>query len=188
MTRTGDVGLFRTDSDADVIRDVAKRIAGEDHYEDLRDRSALWRKCLRLLGSDTENVKARLEANGLERTLATVRNWLRDPNVIGPRDKEGLEIIAWTVQEAYPEVTLMEALDKIYQAVNKVRSFHRKAGDQLAKDLPNEISPGMATNLEGVAEVELPMGEVQLARVIEVNPNPEQVDVSETNELIQDLW
>ena len=73
---------------------MAEEILGEEQYRKTRETAELWKRALRVLGDGPEAVRAELAKHGLNRSLATIGFWLRNPDLIAPQKHGDLEVIA----------------------------------------------------------------------------------------------
>ena len=93
--------VMREAGERDVIRAIAEKTYGAARYSDLRAKSDIWREALKRSHLSPEGIAERLKRIDIRRNLATIRSWLKNPDLIGPRQASDIEGIA----EAFGEDT-----------------------------------------------------------------------------------
>ena len=139
----GDFVLFRAGGDKEFIRLVAEEILGEEQYRRTRETAELWKRALRVLGDGPEAVRAELAKHGLNRSLATIGFWLRNPDLIAPQKHSDLEVIA----DAAGDTQLISKKDEAKQAIDTVRQAHRSAGRELTRLILSGLESGQLKEL-----------------------------------------
>ena len=144
---------------------------------------------IELLFYTIEDLYEKLKAAGCDKGLPTIKRWIEDEDVIAPRSKEDLRIIA-TVTE---NEVLMEMLDDVFEAAREVRNAHilagRKLSEQLKLTLANELKKyedidpfnfwnPIDMDIEGI-------GSVKILKIIDIGSEVE-VESTDTNRLIED--
>ena len=125
----GDFVLFKASGDKEFIRLIAENILGAEEYERDRAIADRWRSSLRRLGNSPAEVQQHLKAHGLNRTTATVKGWLDNPDRIGPGDLNDIEHIA----TAAKDVELLSIREEVGEAISRIRGTHISAGNQLTQ-------------------------------------------------------
>ena len=139
----GDFVLFRDSGDKEFIRQLAEEILGKEEYERVRAVAERWRSTLLRIGNSPADVQRILVAHGLNRTTATVRGWLDDPERIGPGNFHDIEFIA----KAAGDTELSSNRKEVEDAISCIRGAHVSAGNRLTKLLLGELD-GRLNNLD----------------------------------------
>ena len=120
-----------------MIKDTAEKMLIKSGYSDLIDKAESWKKALR--NYDEQNSRnqllAELKSAGVQRRDATIVKWIRDENLIGPRDLSNIDSIASMTGDSY----LQNNLDDVKNAVKKVRKSRKKAAKFLRSRLRNHL-------------------------------------------------
>lgn len=129
----GDWILFRNNSNADLVIDVANRVLGTE-YKNYRYQQNKWKKRLKSIveNNNIEKVIRILKKKGIDNAnLINIGNWL-SPNNIKPREnfKVLLDILKFD-EKSVNEI--LEASDIIYSA-------HLKAGKQITSELIKQLN------------------------------------------------
>jgi hypothetical protein len=69
--------IIRESGDKDVIREMAEGEIGESAYSALRRRASIWKRAIKQSNLRAQEIASRLAAVGVNRSLATIRGWLR---------------------------------------------------------------------------------------------------------------
>ncbi len=125
----GDFVLFRAGGDKEFVRLIAERILGEEQYAKTRDTAELWKQALGDLGDSPEVVSAELAKYGISKSLPTLGNWLRNPDLIAPQKYSDIEAIACATDHS----ELVSRKDEITLAIKTIRDAHRSAGRELSR-------------------------------------------------------
>jgi len=182
----GDIVLFR-DSDNDLIREIADVMLKQNNMLHLRSTASIWRDALlrryKALDESIRRLKRELKANGCNRHEITIRNWLLDDSMIGPRDMNDIVLIS----RATMDKELNEKLQQVLDAVSTLRSVHIQAASYLNKQLISNL-PDMMGNVSKsfsrVVTLKLDQyGTVSLASVDRVSDEYTEVSLSATYKL-----
>jgi hypothetical protein len=167
----GDFLLMPSSADTDLIRKLADRALPED----ARSRASLWRDALRLYVMERDltitELQALLASEGCQRHRQTLRGWLEDDTVIGPRSPEDLASIAKLTQHS----ALLRGLQECQDAISAIRVAHVRAGSILAGHVADQIQDLLSRGKQ-LRDVEDIIGHVVLVRVEEIDDD--LVDVS----------
>ena len=179
----GDFVLFRAGGDKEFIRLVAEEILGEEQYRKTRETAELWKRALRVLGDGPEAVRAELAKHGLNRSLATIGFWLRNPDLIAPQKHSDLEVIA----DAAGDTQLISKKDEVKQAIDTVRQAHRSAGRELTRLILSGLESGQLKELLDEQPVlqDFGYGEAWIVQVEFIESTLEMHPVGKVNRL---LW
>jgi hypothetical protein len=162
----GDRILLREAGDKDVIRLLAEDLTGRSEYSQLWEKCQRWREALKSISSNPTTLWQKLSWAGLHRDPVTIRCWLYEESVIGPRSRDDVSIIV--------EAAGLQPEDKRWQecwdAIIRLRSVHMRAGMQLTKVLQEECSDILFGDFEHEQAVELSLGLLWLVRVEEIQP------------------
>jgi hypothetical protein len=170
----------REGGEKDVIRAIAQQLCGKDRYDRLRQQASLWRIAIRSKGSDPWTVSRRLEANGIRRHTATIRSWLTDETLIGPRSTD--DVIA--ISAAFPLLGKTDAdWTACGQAISELRSLHLSAGAKLTDELVARCGRLLFEPAESETAVEFELGTVWIVEVAEIENSPRECPESIINKL-----
>ncbi|MDC1295008.1 DrmE family protein [Myxococcota bacterium] len=127
--RSGDVVVMVRGSNHDALRHAADLVlpAGA------RETATLWRDALqRFLGAGhtPRDLRSRLEREGCRRTPQTIRNWINNDRIIGPKD--ALDGTIEAIQRATGDEELGQRLQGCSEAIHLVRSTHFTVAHKLA--------------------------------------------------------
>jgi hypothetical protein len=135
----GDLCVFRTGSDSDLVKSLARDSMGVDLYEETRSVAGRWQYALDAFvvnnHLNVSDLQAHLKSAGLDRTVTTIRNWLYSPTAIGPQNEGDLVDIL----EAIGATSLTSKAAEIWSAISSIRSSHRSAGTNVSKMLRDEL-------------------------------------------------
>ena len=186
----GDFIVVR-ESDRDIVRelaDISLRNSGKSH---LRELASKWREALKieLLFCTTDEFCEKMVDAGCKKGIPTIKRWIEDDDVIAPRSKDDLKILAEITQNE----TLMELLDAIHDAAREVRNAHVFAGRKLSAQLKATLADELRNhgdidpfNLWDPIDMEIEgIGNVKVLKIIDVGTEL-QVEASDTNRLIEE--
>src|SRR5262249_31902491 len=123
--RPGHRIIMREAGERDVIPAIAERTRGLSSYATLRHRSDLWLRVRTSSRFSDEDIAGRLERIGVKRNLATIRAWINNPEIFGPRQLSDIEGIA----DVFGDDTIGdEQWQQCIDAVRELRSLHVSAG------------------------------------------------------------
>jgi hypothetical protein len=184
----GDRVLFRmsSDSDKDMIRLLAEAISPPGEYERRRNVAQRWKQVLNKLGDDAPGVVTALRKVGLHRTLQTVRQWISNPNLIGPAEIDDLVLIA----RAANDPDFANGISETWEAIQSTRGSHMTAGFKLSQLLIRELPKQMPALSDAETIVELtnedvPFGRIAIVEVDDISEIFENRSYVEINRL---LW
>ncbi|MGN3973643.1 DISARM anti-phage system protein DrmE domain-containing protein [Tsuneonella sp. SYSU-LHT278] len=182
---TGEHVLLRESGDKDVIRLIAEDIAGPAEYALLCEQAQRWRDALRAISSSPLDLWSKLRRLGLHRDPVTIRYWLLDDGVIGPRSQDDLSIIVEGAGGQPDDRIWSECWD----AICRLRSLHMRAGMKLTDILEAECRDLDCQDFEHEQALDLSLGLLWLVRVAEVRPS-EHWPAGEVNQLVwgSDDW
>ena len=127
--RTGDLVVMVRGSDRDALRHAAD----QELPEGARETAAVWRAALRRFveaGHSPTELRRRLAREGCHRTAVTVRSWLKDDRLIGPKD--ALDGALEAIQRATEDDELQKKVEACKEAIHQVRSAHFAVAFRLA--------------------------------------------------------
>lgn len=182
----GDIVLFR-DSDNDLIREIADAILAQNNKLHLRRTAAIWREALirryELLDKSIRRLKRELKASGCNRQEITIRNWLFDDSIIGPRDINDIVLIG----RATMDKELNDNLQQVLDAVSTLRSVHLQAASYLNRQLISKLPHMMSNVNKTLTQIETfrldQYGTITLASVDRVSEEYTEVSLSSTYKL-----
>jgi len=159
--------IVREGGEKDVIKAVAQDICGDERYDRLWKRASLWREALKSGGSDPSRVARRLQDSGIRRHIVTLRSWLTNPSLIGPRSEDDVLAIA----KAFPIEGKSPADWKgCCEAISELRGLHLSAGTKLADHLFARCGRMLLEPTETETAVEFQLGTVWILEVADVEP------------------
>jgi hypothetical protein len=159
--------IVREGGEKDVIKAVAQDICGDERYDRLWKRASLWREALKSDGSDPARVARRLQESGVRRHIVTLRSWLTNPSLIGPRSEDDVLAIA----KAFPLEGKSSADWKgCCEAISELRGLHLSAGTRLADHLVARCGRMLLEPTETETAVEFQLGTVWILEVADVEP------------------
>ncbi len=151
--RPGDLVVMVRGSDSDAIRHAADQMlpAGA------REMAAEWRAALvrfHEAGHSQADIRRRLAAQGCKRVPQTIRGWLCDDRIIGPKD--ALDGTIEAIQRTTGDEQLLARLDGCKNAIQLVRSTHfivaqelyRKVLERTREWLDIDTSPDQLVEVE----------------------------------------
>ncbi|WP_237478296.1 hypothetical protein [Lichenibacterium dinghuense] len=172
--------VVREGGDRDVIRLLAQDIKGEKGYEALRQHSSLWRRVLQAASVDHSAIHRRLELVGVRRHPATVRAWLHNAALIGPRSVDDVEAIA----RAFPDQTIRPAAWKACtDAIAELRALHQTAGAKLTDLLSRRCGKMLLEPSDTELAIDLGIGTVWVLEVAGVEDEARECPASYVNRL-----
>lgn len=124
----GDYVLLLRGSDRDALRDAVDAEAPVG----TRVTASEWKRALRRwveAGRSVEDMERRLSRQNCRRTTATIRRWLEDEVMIGPRDEE-TDVPA--IAQVTGDRTLLELGADCVAAIQTLRRLHLKVAHRLA--------------------------------------------------------
>ena len=176
----GDFVLFRDGSDRDVVQLFAEVLMGSERYAEVWAVATSWREPLLSLGETTHEIYRHLKDAGLERHYATVRNWLYNKYLIGPKESGDLKIIE-TVAGPLPH-----SWSTICEAIETIRGYHTSAGFEISKWLLNEVPDQLDSIADGEIRLDLDFGQFWIVEIEQIFAEKEEVSLSQTNCLLWD--
>jgi len=202
--RTGDYVIFREGSQGDLIREIAGKgleKAGKGH---LREVAGIWKTALkefagRAIEKISKNQKVTtgkdspedvsffvaevLKQKGCKRHPQTVRNWLTDDDIIGPRSAKDLKTIA----EVTRHTDLNTRFQEVRRAIKEVRGAHLQASRFLAKNLLAALPGYIGSSDSQSLEVDIEgLGKAVVARVEYIEEELKEVDTTKVNRLFSE--
>lgn len=186
----GDFVIIR-ESDKDIIREMADLILKKNGQRGYRDLARKWREVIEieLLFVTPKQFYESLVEAGFTKGFPTVKRWIENDNVIAPGQIEDLQYIANVTQNQ----VLTELMEEIFEAARIVRAAHIQAGRVLSDMLKTKIVEELKQygkidpfNIWEPIEIDVDgIGTAKILKIIDVG-TPVQVDVSDTNRLIEE--
>lgn len=158
--------IVREGGEKDVIKAIAQQSSGAERYARLWDKASLWREALRTWGTDPGRIARRLQDCGLQRHIVTLRSWVTNKNLIGPRSEDDVLAIA----RAFPSPDKTAAdWKECWNAISELRGLHLSAGMRLTDDLVARCGRVLLEPTETETAVEFDLGTVWVLEVAEVD-------------------
>ena len=131
----------------------------------------------------------KVKAAGCNKGISTIKRWIEDDDVIAPRSKEDLRILA----EITENETLLELLDSIFEAAQEIRNAHVLAGRKLSEQLKHTLAKELKQfedidpfNFWEPIEMDIEgIGNVKVLKIIDIGTEI-QIDAADTNRLIEE--
>jgi hypothetical protein len=178
--RVGHRLIMRAAGERDVIREIAEQLCGEQRYTQLRSCADLWRRALRATEESPERLVSKMDAVGLGRNVATVRAWLRNPELIGPRNVTDVETIAELFGQDFPE----REWEMCRAAILEVRRHHIAAGARLSAMIAAQMGNLAIDACDHELGIALDVGTVWIVEVAHVDAEPTDWPANSVNRLV----
>ena len=188
--KIGDFIVVR-EAQQDLIRELADTILKNNGKEDARKLAKKWLDALNMenVFSSFEEIYTKLRDAGCTKNQFTIRQWMKNEDIIAPHDKDDLVYIAKATEDA----VLLEKMDAVYEAGREVKRAHIHAGRTLSLLLNSHI----AKRLQELGEIDPyniwepitlqldDIGTVKVLKVIDIG-TVMMVDSSTINRLIDE--
>ena len=177
--RSGDRVVMVRGSDRDALRHAVDR----ELPATTRDTATEWRSALRRFidsGNTQVQLRHRLAREGCHRASVTIRSWLEDDRIIGPKD--ALDGTIEAIQRATADAELAKKLSECKDAIHLVRSTHLTVARRLATRVLEHAREWLDidTPPDQLVEVE---ERLVLLTVDSIDPEPATVPRSALNRL-----
>jgi len=179
----GDIVVFRQGGDREILKEIAKKIYPES-YENFIVLASEWKCWLNTLGNDASEIWMKLSEYGLQRNITTITNWIKNEDLIGPKNPNDILVIA----EATEHSENIEKAAQIATAVKELRGIHVEAGFKLTKLLMTRLSQDLHEDTRDHENIESSLADVELMTVEEVNREPVSIMPNLTNEPHSIWW
>jgi hypothetical protein len=202
--RIGDRVIFREGSQSDLIREIADQGLSKAGRVHLREVAGLWKHALRRfikvaipvilekidakykdigLKDSLWIIAALLKEKGCNRHPQTIRNWLTDEHLIGPRSDRDLDLVLHVTGDN----ELKSRLEEVRRAIKEVRGAHKEASHYLVR----KLLASLPQHLEhaGTESIKIEVEGFGRAIVIQVNDiaeEPINVASSKVNRLLRE--
>jgi len=179
--KPNDALLFHRRSNRDVIRIAADK----ELPKGLRETATLWRRSLveytKQTGSDPEEIWKLLSNHGCPLAPQTIRGWLEDEDMIGPRQYErDVPIIA----EATGDHQLSGQIPVVLAAIRTVFGAHQRASHMLALAV-RQHALKMLQDVTGRTRLVEEDSDIILVRIMEIDTVETNVRFSVVNQLLE---
>ena len=188
--RVGDFIVVR-EADKDLVREIADIVLENSGKGHLRSLATKWREAveIELVFCSIDDFCDKVKAAGCDKGIPTIKRWIEDKDVIAPRSRSDLQILA----EITGNETLLELLDSVFEAAQEVRSAHvlagRKLSEQLKRTLAQELKKFKdidAFNIWEPINMDIEgIGNVKVLKIIDIGAEI-QIDSADTNRLIEE--
>ena len=202
--KTGDYVIFREGAESDLIREIADRGLEKAGKKNLLQVAGIWKQALRNLekkagrlvsdilrkksgeyyqGDASAVVAHLLKEKGCNRHPQTIRNWLTNDDLIGPRSEKDLQIIADTTGDT----ELKSRLQDVRLAIKEVRGAHLQASGFLARKLIESLPGYLKSSTTQTMTVEIEgIGNAVVAQVEYVAEEPATISTAKVNRLFME--
>ncbi|GLI94666.1 DrmE family protein [Methylocystis echinoides] len=172
--------VVREGANKDIIRTIAESIAKPAVYADLRNKAALWRQALPHDPAKAQFVARALAKVGVHRHHMTIRSWLANSSLIGPRSEHDIHAIA----EAFPVRGRTKAdWQACCDAIAQLRALHIRAGSQLTNLLAERCGRVLFEPSDTELAVDLGIGVVWILEVASIEAQAHEFPSSYVNRL-----
>lgn len=175
----GDHVLLHESAEGDALRELADSFLPDG----VRETSRLWREALvsfkKRNSLDIAQLSSMLAGSGCRRHPQTIKNWLENDHLIGPRSETDIDQIASLTGDQQ----LSACLAKCKDAVDMVRSAHIRAGTVLAGRVAAHIQDRLSKG-QGIEQIERSLGHVSLVQVEAADTELIQVPVGVLNRIL----
>ena len=185
--RAGDYVIFSEGSDSDLLRDLADKGLAKAGKGEHREIASLWKQALRRFVFEHpdyfEGALIELWDEGLKCTETTIRRWLNDEHLIGPRNEQDIEIIA----RVSSDQELQKQLDYVRRAIKEVRGAHQQAAYFLAQKLITQLPSLLKQGLSKSHTIEIEdIGQALVTCIEYISEEDIEVPVTKVNRLFKD--
>ena len=202
--KTGDYVIFREGAESDLIREIADRGLEKAGKKNLLQVAGIWKQALRNFekkagrlvsdmlkkksgeycqGDASSVVAYILKEKGCNRHPQTIRNWLTNDDLIGPRSEKDLQIIADTTGDT----ELKSRLQDVRFAIKEVRGAHLQASRFLARKLIESLPDYLKSSTTQTMTVEIEgIGNAVVAQVEYVAEEPITISTAKVNRLFME--
>ena len=157
-----------------------RTLAEKKNTSSLRQHAALWRTALRSGGSDASHLAKRLADCGINRHIVTVRAWLSNSTLIGPRSDDDVLAIA----DAFPIPGKHPGDWKACtEAIAELRGLHLSAGMRLTDNLVARCGRMLFEPADSEIAVHFELGVVWILEVADVDKSARKCPNSIVNRL-----
>jgi len=188
--KMGDFIVVR-EAQHDLIRELADSLLRNSGKEDARTLARKWLDALNMesVFSSLEEIYQKLRHAGCTKNQVTIRQWMKNEDIIAPHDKNDLVYIAKATEDA----VLLEKMDAVYEAGKEVKRAHIQAGKTLSGLLKRQIAKRLQ-ELGGIDPYNIwepitlqldEIGTVKVLKVIDIG-SVMMVDSSTINRLLDE--
>lgn len=188
--KMGDFIVVR-EAQHDLIRELADSLLRNSGKEDARNLARKWLDALNMesVFSNLEEIYQKLRHAGCTKNQVTIRQWMKNEDIIAPHDKDDLVYIAKATEDA----VLLEKMDAVYEAGKEVKRAHIQAGKTLSVLLKRQIAKRLQ-ELGGIDPYNIwepitlqldEIGTVKVLKVIDIG-SVMMVDSSTINRLLDE--
>lgn len=189
----GDKVVFVNEKSEEDLFDLFHEIINSDIFRHKYSRDynnmKYWKRVLKeyinKYDGDYDLVSQELKMYGLDKIGTSIRQWINDEKIIGPREKEAYKAIGMVTRDMY----LLDNWESIYESCNIIRRFRTK----FKKTFKSMVKMSLANKLNGANELEKLVIEVfgnlkeyaDIVEVIEIQDIVEEESILKTNCLIK---
>lgn len=183
LKSTDIVGLI--DIDETRVGQIVSDLTNSQALGEVKAKISLWKNCLyrhyEQVNRELSVLCDHLKAAGCKRGRQTIRNWLFDTEIIGPRDDNDLQAIGKLTQNR----VLATQTKIIRKAIIQMKSWRRKAFNKAGKKIRIYIQNKKATPPPGSCEHIEGLGEIGFQKIVKISRKVEETDVRYINKLLQ---
>jgi len=181
--QTGDVVAF-INTDRDLLAELVKKSTSNEDYFSVKKWIDLWKNLLKdyfaKIGFDFERLVVELREKGCKKHEVTIRNWLQDENLIGPKDDSDLISIALLTNS----VELYDNISVVRECISKMVGWRMQAADYISNQIKSQIYKRIDESLVN-SKVDIEgLGSVTILKVKDISMYWEEIDVRYVNRLL----
>ncbi len=130
--------IVERESQHDLIKELADIILKNSGKSGYRGYATKWKEALLIesIFSNFEDIYRKLRKAGCTKNQYTVRQWMKNEDIISPQDIEDLKYIGIITGDQ----VLQEKYEDIYNSGKEVKRAHIKAGKVLSEKLKKQIA------------------------------------------------
>jgi hypothetical protein len=177
--RPGQRIVMRESGDRDVIRMFAERSCGEARYSERLNAAGLWRDALQRSRRTAQEISVIMASGGPRRNVETIRGWLRNPNIFGPRQTSDVDVIAAAFGSNVSQARWVDC----HNAISELRSRHIAAGNAVSALIEKKLGGLLIERAEREIRLDLEFAGVWILEVNRVDNDLTEWPVSTVNRL-----
>ncbi len=175
--RVGQRIVMREAGARDVIRVFAEQRCGAAKYADRLKAADLWRGALKRSNRSAQDISRILATGGASRNVETIRSWLRNPNIFGPRQLSDVDVIAGAFGDGVAPARWTDCVN----AISELRSHHIAAGNALSSLIEKKLGDLLIERAEKEIVLDLGVAEVLILEVHRIDADLTEWPVSSLN-------
>ena len=173
-----------------IITEYANELLQKDGHIKNLDLSTLRKDALRkhcAKGTGFNTLTRAFGKQGISHDLVTIRNWIRDDYLIGPRDLSVIDAVA----EITSDERVASNINQIKESIIIVRRYHMKASSLLRNELMDELQEIQYDDIsETLSRAEIydkindKLGTIRLLMVKDIDPQLIHIEFNYANRVL----